>query len=214
MRGTLIIWLGALVLFGIFHVWYGGWRGPLTPQEVEKFLEEIDGIEAYRGQPEARDRIRAFLLGDDGREFFMVNVWRLREAAEPVAGSTQSETPQELLNRYSTAFLPEIASRAGWLVAAGRAASPDLERWGVAPEADWQMFGLVRYRSRRDLIEVVTNEKFHDIHPFKFAAIEATRAFPVAPALIVFGPRLVLGLVLLVLALTAQLLVNRWGRRS
>jgi hypothetical protein len=62
------------------------------------------------------------------------------------------------------------------------------------------------------MMEVVTNPQFAEVHPFKFAAIEATRAFPVAPSIVTLGPRLVVGLVILVLALFAQLVVNATRR--
>jgi hypothetical protein len=211
---TISIWLVAALAYGSFWVWYSGWRPPLTPSEINGFMARIEHIQQYRDDLAIKARLRAFLEKDDGGEFYMVNLIRMRDKALPIEGARPDETPRQVLDHYATKFMPTILARAGWLVTGGRAAaSGDLEQWGVKPDAYWMMFGLVRYRSRRDMMEVVTNPQFDTIHPFKFASMEATRAFPVAPAILTLGPKVVAGLVVLVLALSAQLLAgNLMGR--
>jgi hypothetical protein len=212
---TISIWLVAALLYGSFWVWYSGWRPPLTPTEIDGFMARIEHIEQYKEDAAIKARLRGFLEKDDGGEFFMVNLIRMRDKALPIAGARPDETPRQVLDHYSTKFMPTILAHAGWLVTGGRAAaSGDLEQWGVKPDADWQMFGLVRYRSRRDMLEVISKPEFDSIHPFKFASMEATRAFPVAPAILTLGPKVVVGLVVLVLALSAQLLAGYLMGRS
>lgn len=203
-----MIWLTAGAIFTGFIVWYGGWRAPLTAAEVEAVMAKVEAIEAYRDTPEIKERLRAFLAADDGREFFMVNLLRFRPQPLPVPGAPAGEGTRAVMERYSGAFMPAILGRAGWLVIGGRAAGPDLERWGVTAEPGWQFFGVVRYRSRRDLAGIITDPRFAAIHPFKFAAVEATEAFPLAPAMLVLAPPLVAGFALLSLALAAQLAAN------
>ena len=65
----------------------------------------------------------------------------------------------------------------------------------------------MRYRSRRDLMEIATNPAFSGRHEFKIAAIRKTLAFPIDPWGQLGDPRLVLGLVVAVLALAV-------GRRA
>lgn len=214
MIRTAIIWASGALLYALFLVWYGGWREPLSKSEIDGFMQAVERIEVYKGNDLIKSRLRTFLEADDGKEFFMVNLLRYRAAPEPFEGMKPGESAREVMERYSGAFMPSIVGRAGWLVSGGRAASPDLERWGVEPDADWEVYGLIRYRSRRDLAEIISNPAFNSVHPYKFAAIEATRAFPVAPAIVVLGPKLVTGLIILVLVLTAQLISNWFARRG
>ncbi len=214
MIRSAIIWATGALLYASFLVWYGGWQGPLSRTEIDGFMKAVEQIELYKDNDLIKSRMRAFLEADDGKEFFMVNLLRYRTAPQPFDGMKPGESAREVMQRYSGAFMPSILGRAGWMVSGGRSASPDLERWGVEPDAEWEVYGLIRYRSRRDLAEIISNPAFDSVHPYKFAAIEATRAFPVAPAIVVLGPKLVVGLVILVLVLTAQLISNWFARRG
>ena len=144
------IWLLAALAYGAFYVWYAGWRPPLTPGEIDSYIALVENIEQYKGNAEIKTRLRSFLEKDNGGEFFMVNLLRYRDTALPVAGASANETPQEVMDHYAGAFMPTILGHAGWLVTGGRAASKDLELWGVQPDTDWAVFGLVRYRSRAE----------------------------------------------------------------
>ena len=214
LRRNVVLWLAGLLAYGGFLAWYDGFGSPLRSDEVERYMKAVDRIEAYGDNDAIKARLRAFLEADDGREFFMVNLLRYRAAPQPFEGMRTGETSRETMQRYSGAFMPAILGRAGWLVSGGRAASQDLEQWGIEPDADWEYYGLVRYRSRRDMAEIISNPAFTDVHPFKFAAIEATRAFPVSPATVVLNPRLVAGLAILVLVLLSQITLTHMARKG
>jgi hypothetical protein len=214
MRRSLFIWLAGALAYGGFLAWYDGLSGPLRPDEVDRYMKAVERVHVYGDNDAIKARLRSFLEADDGREFFMVNLLRYRATPQPFEGMRAGETSREAMQRYSGAFMPAILSRAGWLVSGGQAAVADLERWGVQPDADWAIYGLVRYRSRRDLAEVISDPAFDNVHPYKFAAIEATRAFPVSPAIMLLSPRLVVALVILVLALLAQLMLIGLVRKT
>ena len=40
---ALWIWLGAALLYAAFRGWYDNWRGPLRPDEIERFLTAMQG---------------------------------------------------------------------------------------------------------------------------------------------------------------------------
>lgn len=214
MRRSLFIWLAGALAYGGFLAWYDGLSGPLRPDEVERYMKAVERVHVFGDNDAIKARLRSFLEADDGREFFMVNLLRYRAAPQPFEGMRAGETSRETMERYAGAFMPAILSRAGWLVSGGRAAAQDLERWGVEPDADWEFYGLVRYRSRRDLVEIISDPAFDNVHPYKFAAIEATRAFPVSPAVMLLSPRLVAALAILVLLLLAQLVLLRPSRNT
>jgi hypothetical protein len=83
---------------------------------------------------------------------------------------------------------------------------------GMEGAENWSGGALMRYRSRRDFLEIVTNPIFKGQHHFKAAALEKTIAYPIEPDLQLGDPRLLLGLLLL--ALTALTDLIRLSRQS
>jgi hypothetical protein len=86
----------------------------------------------------------------------------------------------------------------------GPAAYRSIDVIGVEGVDTWDMGGLVRYRSRRDFLEIVTDPAFSGKHHFKAAALEKTIAFPVEPDFNLGDPRLLIGLLLLALTALAD----------
>ena len=39
---ALWIWLAAALVYAAFRLWYDNWRGPLRPEEIERFLAGED----------------------------------------------------------------------------------------------------------------------------------------------------------------------------
>ena len=58
----------------------------------------------------------------------------------------------------------------------------------------WTSGAGMRYRSRRDLLEISTNPAFSGRHDFKIAAMAKTIAFPIDPWFQLGDPRLILAL--------------------
>jgi hypothetical protein len=116
-----------------------------------------------------------------------------------------------VLRGYTRPFLRALLRRAGHPAYFGRAAGGNVEQWGVAPGPDWTFGAGIRYRSRRDLAELITDPRFAAVHPYKRAAIECTFAFPTAPGFVVIGPRLGVALALTAIAAIAQLAGAAWS---
>jgi hypothetical protein len=87
--------------------------------------------------------------------------------------------------------------------------APALDLWGVEGAADWSLVGLVRYRSRRDMIEIATDPAFSEAHQYKVAALAQTIAVPVEPFLMLGNPRIALALVLVTSGALLHLLLGR-----
>jgi hypothetical protein len=200
----LWIWIGALVLYGVFELWYGNWSGPLSRKEIDDYMARIEaGSENL--DPQRRATVRRFLEADDGGEFFMANL--VRFPSEPVTDPRTGEPrpAAQVLRGYTDRFMPALLRRAGHPVFVGRAAGGYVEHWGVEPDPGWSMVGVLRYRSRRDMIELATAPAFAPAHAFKIAAMSHTLAFPLAPGFSVLGPRVWLALLLGLLAALGQL---------
>ena len=196
------IWVGALLLYAAFWLWYVGIPRPLTAAEIDAHLATIAGSNLPI-EPEQLATLRAFLAADDGAEFFMLNLVRVKEGNVIGPGSAEPRPAREVLDGYSSHFMPALFRRGGHPAFFGRAAGGYLEKWNVAPDPGWSFGAAIRYRSRRDMIELVTDPRFADAHLFKTAGIATTFAFPTAPALVVVGPKIWVGLVI---ALAAALL--------
>jgi hypothetical protein len=111
-------------------------------------------------------------------------------------GVSPDETAADVLARYTAPFLGAAIRSAAHPILYGNAAAPALDLWGIDGAERWSNGGLVRYRSRRDLMDQVVRTSRLDIHEFKIAAMEKTIAYPLDPWWHLGDPRLLLALVL------------------
>ncbi len=199
------IWALALLVYALFSFWYNSWSGPLSAEEIDRYMEYLAGRSEGEVDPEQRAVLRAFLEADDGGEFFMVNLIRLHPGPVPVPGSDEELPAAAVLEKYTGVFLPDLLLRAGHPVFYAAAAGGYLDRWGVEPDPGWSAAGVVRYRSRRDMMELATDPAFDPIHVFKVAAMANTLAFPAAPGIVLFGPRVWIALLLALIAALGHL---------
>lgn len=212
MRTPLLIWSTMLLLLAGFWLWHGGTRPPLAPNEVERYLARM---EANAAAPERIELIRDFLANDDGAEFFMVNLLRLRAEPLQVGAVVAGERSEDTLARYTDHhFLRALHRRGGYVVIAGPAVSGNIEAWGFAPALAWPQAGVVRYRSRRDMMELATDPRFADAHQYKLAALEATLAFPIGQAFNPMRPTLLVAVILIAVGALLQLMLTSTARRA
>lgn len=211
MLRTLLVWAFAAALYGGFWLWYHGSGTPLTEDEIEVFLDRLE----ERGRdPERLQVARAFMENDDGGEFYMVNLINMREQPLQVGDVQPGETAERALSRYTSQHMvTALLKRAGYFVVTGSAAAGNIEQWGLEHDPYWTRAGVVRYRSRRDLMEIATDPGFIDAVQYKFAAIERTFAFPVAPAMAMVTPKHVALALTISLGLLLQL-VTRPRRKA
>jgi len=203
-------WILLGVLYGIFFFWYTSFEGPLTEEEVAHFSRVIENSP---GGQERLERWQGFMQTDTGDDFAVWNAIDLLDTPRPVAGALPGESAQQVLNRYSTPFMSKALTRAGHVVLLGFSAGKAIDLWGLEGADNWDQGALIRYRSRRDLLEMfeeITADE-SGIHAFKVAAMEKTLAFPLDPWFQLGDPRLVLGLLFLIIGLLLQLRRNRLG---
>lgn len=204
------IWFVAGLVYLIFLAWHDGWLatgGPLTEVEIDRYLHAIEGTSA--AEVNDADIMRRFLEADDGEPFVMLNLVRVRPGAaiHPVTGA---EVPgRDLLLGYFRSFLGELVPRGGYPALSAQPVGGYVDAWGVEANPGWTTVGMIRYRSRRDLMELATHPDFGDAHVFKIAAINNTLSFPMQTGVgLLFGPKLWLGLLLALIAALAHLLLS------
>jgi hypothetical protein len=171
-----------VLLYLIFLVWYGGRGKPLSAAEVDALLLEIQRRAGKQGQAEAESpvlqRFRELAKSDDGRDYYMVNLLKFRKKALYPEGSSFGDDPLAANDRYNRAIVPLLLKHGGHPVFLGQ-----VQGRFIHPDSvdDWDQVGLVRYRSRRDMLKMALEiaEKGVDVH--KWAALEKTQVFPVHP---------------------------------
>ena len=199
---ALWIWLGAAALYAAFRAWYDNRRGRLRPEEIERFLAALPSMPGADGND--ADTMRRFLEADDGREFYMLNLVRLADGSVPHPQTGAPAKPTALVREYFRGFVSVLVRHAGHPALQARKVGGYVDAWNVPPDPGWSMVGMMRYRSRRDMIELASDPRFLAAHPFKIAAIPVTASFPTQPGFVLLlGPRT---WVALVLALGAALL--------
>lgn len=207
MNGA-IIWGIALLLYLLFRAWYDNWRGKLTPAEIERYLAQLE--RRTDTTDEARTNLRQFLESDDGLDFVMFNIVKSTSAlvADPMTGA--QVTGASLLRRYARHFMPVLLANGGHPAIVRRKIGPYVDSWATEPDPGWTVIGLMRYRSRRDMMNLVVDPRFEKHHPDKLAGTLATFSFPTAPMLQLYvGPRIWLVLVLALAAALMQLAIGR-----
>ena len=195
MTRTGWIWLVLIGLYAAFFSWYTSFGGPLTEAEIAYYIAEIESREPAPS-PENIARLRTFMEEDTGDDFVMVNVIDMYEEPLQIEGVAPGETSDEVLEKYMQYMNPALFSRASHPVLYGQAANRAMDIMNAEGMEQWTQGAGMRYRSRRDMLEISTNPAFAGSHEFKVAAMRKTIAFPIDPWLQLGDPRLVLALLL------------------
>lgn len=196
-----IIWGTAAALYALFRLWYDNWRGPLSQAEIDRFIEQVHG--KYSGGNEA-GVLRSFLEADDGKEFVMLNLVKIESGMVTDPATGEQIEGRAAMRRYSDPFVRRLIANGGHPGMVGRKVGPYVDSWNVEGDPGWSIFGLMRYRSRRDLVRLAADPRFAEHHADKALGIPVTFSFPTQRELSVYlGPRV---WVALVLALGAALL--------
>ena len=204
---TLLNWGIASMLMLLFLAWHGAFEGPVTSDEIEQYVER------YQEQYPAADvdNLRRFLEEDDGKPIVMVNVIKLYDTPIEVNGQSFGATSEDALSEYTSFVLPYLIKRGSYPMYSGDAVLNTMEVWGIENAESWSSGALMRYRSRRVMIEMATDPVFDQFHDAKISAMEKTFAFPATTVISTGNLALTVGLVLLSLALGMQLIINGKG---
>lgn len=187
------IWSVLSLLYLAFFSWYTSFGGPLTPEEIEHYMSRVE----QRQPPFSPERIamlRKFMEEDTGDDFVMVNIIDMHETPLQIEGVDPSMTSDQVLAKYMEYMFPALLARACHPVLYGQAASVALDQFGVEGMGRWTTGAGMRYRSRRDMLEISVNPTFSASHEFKVAAMNKTIAFPIDPWFQAGDPRFILAL--------------------
>lgn len=192
---TPTIWTIAVLFYGAFWLWYAQPRRKLSAQEADEFLEWAlaKGID-----PQRAHGLRDFFAADDGRDFVMVNLIKLQKPAKESAAK---------LAAYQKVFLGQLLLKAGHPLMLAKRTGANVEHIHCEQNSDWPAIAAIRYRSRRDLLEILPDTFGSEHHQLKLDATASTIAFPASDWYVFGGPKIVVALATLLLACLAELLI-------
>lgn len=200
-----MLWGIPAALYLVFCFWYTDLSGPLSSEEIERYSAAL----TTNGRPpEAIARMRRFMEEDTGRQFVMVNLLDMADLPGTVAGIS-NESADQLMDRYMEHMWPALLMRACHPIFAGGVVFDALDLSGIDGAEQWTRVALMRYRSRRDLLDVATNPDFEGPHEFKMASLDKTIAVPVETQIYLSDPRFLLLIILIALTAVTDILTNR-----
>ncbi len=209
LKGPRLLALVLLAVFAAFIAWYDG-RGPaLSASEIESYIGRIREIAKSAGLTPDENLLRELqqlAASDDGKEFFMLNLINYRAQAVYPAGSRFSGTGLEADARYNQAIAPLLFKHGNHPVFLGTPMGRFID---VPGDMEWQRIAIVRYRSRRDLLEMVIDLAAKPIGIHKWASIEKTQVFPVRSFFDLIQTRGTVAAVLTVIGGLLHLLLRR-----
>lgn len=208
MSSRKVLWGLPLLAYLVFCFWYTNTEGELNPAEIERLIAQM----RENGRDEAQlARLKVFMEADTGRQFLMLNNIDMNETPPEVEGAEPGESADQLMNRYMEHMYPELFKRASHPIYFGQAVFTAMDVSGIEGAESWDSAALFRYRSRRDMLEIVSNPAFGERHHFKIAALTKTVAYPLESTLYLSDPRLLLALILL--CVVALIDIALFGRR-
>ena len=218
MNKSLRNWFILIFIYCTFFVWYTDLGGKLDSDEIATYLVKMqDNREAVGfSSPAEKERakeqgviIEEFMREDSGRQFFVVNNIDMSENPQDVEGAQPGEDADQLMSRYMEHMYAELFKRASHPVFLGNAVSPAIDIVGIENAKSWDSAALMRYKSRRAFMEIVSNPKMLGKHEFKIAALNKTIAYPVETVIYLSDPRLLLGFILIIIGLIVQLRIKK-----
>ncbi len=204
MSKLQIGWAAFLViLYASFWIWYGGNGDPLPQAEGEKMLQQIEKMHGINldDAPEGSitRNLQAMLPNDDGKEFYAVNLETQNNSAE---GREADAT-------YTNIVFPLLLKRGSHPVFVSERVGLMLGQYGE--EID--RVAVVRYRSLRDLLDMIRDERMIEGNKFKTASLAHTEVFITRPTITFVQMRLMVGMILIIIGVVGWKLIG-WRQNS
>ena len=165
-REVLAVASGVGIGIAGFLAWYTGPGTPLTPDEITRYVDAASTLDEPERSFLLAPTTLAFLEADDGAPFYAVNLFKLRAPSE--------------LDAFSRAVMPLWLARGAHPVLVGR----DVSRTA----GEWERLTIVRFRSRRDWMEIAADPRFGAALRHRIAAAEANLRLTVSAWLIPTPP--------------------------
>lgn len=153
---------GLAALATALLVFYVGTSDPLSNDEIQRTLAQIDAQPHNPGGRHNLPALRRFLEDDDGRPFYTVNLYAFNQEARYADDRKPAVTGREAYDRFSDVMIGLLAARGSHPVFGSDWTDSDT----------WDRIVIVRYRSRRDIADLFASSEFAEASADKWAALE------------------------------------------
>ena len=198
-----------------FFFWYTDMGGKLSQEEIQIFIKKHeqniinDGVSPDSEEFQLRiDFLKRFMEEDNGKQFIMVNNIEMNKNPGDVVGANPGESADQLMSRYMEYMWPNLLKRASHPIFMSNAVYQSMDLVGIEGAETWDQAALMRYKSRRTMMEIVTNPDMMDRHEFKIAALQKTIAYPVEPFGFYSDMRVIFGMLIAIVGLSIRLFLT------
>lgn len=195
---------GVLIFFSMMY-WYSWSASPLTQDEIDTYLDTITAQDQVAGREHDLGSLRQFLEEDDGQPFYTVNLYKFFEQADYAGDVPFGGTGREAFDRFSGVMIRLLAARASHPIFGSD--------WVFRDGTDWDRIVIVRYRSRRDIVDIFASEEFEAASIHKWAGLRENGRMLVQ-GLHIPAAYLPIGLLALFTAFSVTLLIRNLTHRS
>ena len=208
-------WLILGAVYIGFFFWYTDMGGKLSQEEIQIFIKKHeqniinDGVSPDSEEFQLRiDFLKKFMEEDNGKQFIMVNNIEMNKNPGDVVGANPGESADQLMSRYMEYMWPNLLKRASHPIFMSNAVYQSMDLVGIEGAETWDQAALMRYKSRRTMMEIVTNPDMMDRHGFKIAALQKTIAYPVEPFGFYSDMRVIFGMLIAIVGLSIRLFLT------
>ena len=208
-------WLILGAVYIGFFFWYTDMGGKLSQEEIQIFIKKHeqniinDGVSPDSEEFQLRiDFLKKFMEEDNGKQFIMVNNIEMNKNPGDVVGANPGESADQLMSRYMEYMWPNLLKRASHPIFMSNAIYQSMDLVGIEGAETWDQAALMRYKSRRTMMEIVTNPNMMNRHDFKIAALQKTIAYPVEPFGFYSDMRLIFGMLIAIVGLSIRLFLT------
>lgn len=208
-------WLILGAVYIGFFFWYTDMGGKLSQEEIQIFIKKHeqniinDGVSPDSEEFQLRiDFLKKFMEEDNGKQFIMVNNIEMNKNPGDVVGANPGESADQLMSRYMEYMWPNLLKRASHPIFMSNAVYQSMDLVGIEGAETWDQAALMRYKSRRTMMEIVTNPNMMNRHDFKIAALQKTIAYPVEPFGFYSDMRLIFGMLMAIVGLSIRLFLT------
>ena len=208
-------WLILGAVYIGFFFWYTDMGGKLSQEEIQIFIKKHeqniinDGVSPDSEEFQLRiDFLKKFMEEDNGKQFIMVNNIEMNKNPGDVVGANPGESADQLMSRYMEYMWPNLLKRASHPIFMSNAVYQSMDLVGIDGAETWDQAALMRYKSRRAMMEIVTNPNMMNRHGFKIAALQKTIAYPVEPFGFYSDMRLIFGMLIAIVGLSIRLFLT------
>ena len=158
---SIIIPMGIIVMF---MYWYQWGTQILSPEEVHSYMNVIEAQTQNSSARHDLPALRKFLNEDDGKPIYTVNLYNFHNTANYPKDTGFNGSGKQAYDRFSQTMIPLMLKRGSHPVYGSY--------WSDVSSGKWDRVVIVRYRSRRDLVDLFATKDFAEASLHKWASIK------------------------------------------